>query len=280
MSKFLLSALLLSFLWPTASAQAKFSADFNLEGILLPTYVDQISQEYFEDISIPAQQRLEQYKVLADQLSVQHDHHQSIWYFIQGLNSLNIISLLKQIETESGIQNQDEIDQYNTLLQSAFKNALDHDNSESELSANMYAIMQRALDGDARIDALKHELSLGGSGDSEASYWFKHWQVIGALQQAGRLQEAEQASQQMKLEISQAGLENSIYAQLQARVEQEVSQSQIKSSVKLPSASRIDIKKTSKFEKFLGEYWPMILINLIMFGFILITALFAFKKKR
>jgi hypothetical protein len=283
MNKIPLPVLIMSWLWPLSiNAQPLFSDSFEYEGDKLLQYVDKISAEYFEDSPEAVQQRLLQYQKFAKQHQQQHSEiHRAIWYFIEGLNNLNIISALKQIQTEMNVDNQSEIEKYNTRLQQAFKKALSEDKKSNELTANMYSVMQRSLDDHLKIEAILKELELGGSGDSEASYWFKHWHVIGALKDAGRFNEAYQALNKMKQELNEAGLQKSAYAQLKQRAEQDLKNARSLSNTQsLAEESKSATRPRSVIEKLLGKYWPMILINGIMFTFIIIAGLKVYIKKR
>jgi hypothetical protein len=269
-------------LWPiTASAQTFFSESFEYNGAPLPDYVDRIADEYLRDSPEPAQQRLQQFQSYSELLQQPHDGNQkATWYFIQGLNDLNIISILKQIQSESDIDNQSEIDKYDQKLQQAFKNAMAVDQKSKELTAYMYVIMQRSFEGDLKIEAAQNELRLGGSGDSEASYWFKHWQVIGALKDAGRFDEAEQALNEMNQQLKSAGLQNSAYSLIPQRAAQDLSQARIQFHGQTTKRNKEPVvKKRSETETFIREYWPMVLINGIMLGFMIIAGLMAVKKK-
>jgi hypothetical protein len=282
MNNKLVCIFIISWIWPiTLYAQSLFTESFQFEGNNLPEYVDQITAEYLKDSSQPVQQRLQQYLSYSELLQQPHDRdHQAIWYFIQGLNNLNIISILKQVQSESNIENQSEIEKYNHRLQQAFKSAMAADKNSHELSANMYAIMQRTFEGDLKIEAIQNELRLGGSGDSEASYWFKHWQVIGALKDAGRFNEAELALNKMNQELKSAGLQNSAYSQIPQHIVKGLSQArmQLHSQISKSKSEPVE-KKHSKLEKFYRKYWPLVLINGILLGFIIITAFISLKKK-
>ncbi len=282
MNNKLVCIFIISWIWPiTLYAQSLFTEIFQYEGNNLPEYVDQITAEYLKDSSQPVQQRLQQYLSYSELLQQTHDRdHQAIWYFIQGLNNLNIISILKQVQSESNIENQSEIEKYNHRLQQAFKSAMAADKNSQELNANMYAIMKRTFEGDLKIEAIQNELRLGGSGDSEASYWFKHWQVIGALKDAGRFNEAELALNKMNQELKSAGLQNSAYSQIPQHIEKGLSQARMQLHSQISkSKSEPDEKKHSNLEKFYRKYWPLVLINGIMLGFIIITAFISLKKK-
>lgn len=283
MNNKLLTICLIFWLWPiTISAQKFFSESFEYHGTPLPEYVNHITTDYFQDSSEPILLRLQQYQSYSGLLQQPHDRNQqATWYFIQGLNDLNIISILKQLQSESNIDNQSEIDKYDHRLQQAFNNAMAVDKKSQELSANMYATMQRSLDGDLKIEAIENELRLGASIDSEASYWFKHWYVIGALKDAGRFNEAELALNKMNQQLKSAGLQDSAYAKIPQRAEQDLSQARIlNKSQTSKKYSKPPVNITSKMEKLLGKYWPMVLINGIMLGFIIITGLITFKKKK
>jgi hypothetical protein len=283
MNKILIPVLIISWLWPlSVNAQPLFSDSFEYEGDKLLQYVDKISAEYFEDSPEPVQHRLLQYQKFSKQHQQQYsEKHRAIWYFIEGLNNLNIISVLKQIQTEMNVDNQSEIEKYNTRLQQAFKKALSEDKKSNELTANMYSVMQRSLDDHLKIEAILKELELGGSGDSEASYWFKHWHVIGALKDAGRFNEAYLALNKMKQELNEAGLQKSAYAQLEQRAEQNLKNARrLSNTQSLAEESKSATRSRSVIEKLLGKYWPMILINGIMFTFIIIAGLKVYIKKR
>ena len=285
MNKSLCHSLLLAFLLCglclPVIAQTRFSQSFDIDDKQLPTFADHISDEYFEDLSEPVSTRLLRYISYSDQLTHPEPGQKASWSFIQGLNTLNIISLLKQLERDSAVNNQAEIAKYNVLLRKSFENAIHYDSQEKQLSASMYATMQRALEGDAKIEAMKNELQLGGNGDSETSYWFKHWQVIGELEQAGRHEEAMQASQKMKQEMSQAGVKHPALTQLQARVDQSLA-SPKQNPLAQPSsnASQSRHRQPSKVEIFISEYWPLIIINLVIFGFIIFAAFHTFFRKK
>jgi hypothetical protein len=282
MNNKLVYAFMICWIWPlTVYAESFFSESFQYDGTALPEYVNKITTDYFKDSSEPVQQRLQQYYGFSELLQQPHDSsQQATWYFIQGLNDLNIISILQQIQTESNIDNQAEIDKFDQLVQQAFKKAMAADKKSQELSPNMYATMQRALSGNLKIQALQKELSLGGSGESEASYWFKHWQVIGALKDAGRYQEAEQAIRTMQGELEQAGLQNSAYNQIPERAVQELSRERKQSQTKTVSQGKKSLNKPqSTVEKLIRKYWPLFLINGLMLVFIVIAAFLRFRNK-
>jgi hypothetical protein len=282
MSNKLLSVFLICWVWPISLyAQGFFAESFEYEGKTLPEYVDQITAEYLKDSSQPVQQRLQQYQSYSELLQQPHDsNQQATWYFIQGLNNLNIISILQQIQSESNIDHQSEIDQYNRRLQQAFKNAIASDKNSHELSASMYATMQRSLEGDLKIEAIQNELRLGASGGSEASYWFKHWHLIGALKDAGRFEEAELAVKKMNNELKAVGLQDSAYAQIPQRVAQEISQARILYKTQTSESDKEPVvKKRSEVEMFLSQYWHLVLIDSMLLVFIIITGLMRFFKK-
>ncbi len=282
MNKILISVLIMGSLWPPGViAQALFSDSFEYEATKLPQYVDKITAEYFEDSPYPIQQRLQQYRKFAKQHQQQYsEKHRAIWYFIKGLNNMNIISVLKQIQSVMNADNQSEIEKYNTRLQLAFKKALSEDKKSNELTASMYSVMQRSLDDHLKTEAILKELELGGSGDSEASYWFKHWHVIGALKDAGRFNEADQALNKMKQELNEAGLQKSAYAQLEQRAYQDLKNARSLSNTQSQAQkSKPTARPRSVVEIFLGRYWPIIMTNGFIFTFIIIVWARAYIKK-
>lgn len=125
-------------------------------------------------------------------------------YFLKGLNASLLASLYNK-------KNKTKFKQLLQEKNQAYKKSMQLDHADNQLSAAIYAVMKRGLSKNKRIEALQQELKLGGSGENESQYWYLHWNNINSLQQAGRLNEANQALKNMQQELKEHNLSSSNY---------------------------------------------------------------------
>ncbi len=268
-----------------ALANDSFSDYFEYQSSFMPKHADKITQFFTKSDTLSSKQRLTAFKRFNDDISIQIEANpqKAILWFTKGLNFKNRLLALEQ-QKVLGARNIDKVIlQTKEYMQKSFLKAMQLDNlKRQKLSARMYGTMKHNLNSNDRIKALQNELSLGGSGDNETNYWFSHWDIIGSLQDEGRLDDAEKALNTMQRELKVSGLEQSefsqIYQNAKRKLENEHTITPIKDNASLAKKNIKDSAINPLFESIKSKfeaYWLMIIINLFVF----ISLIFAFIKR-
>jgi len=281
-------SLLLLLSWP-ASAVTSFSDHFEYSASFMPQHADEITQFFTNNETISSKKRISLFKQFNDDISLQIEQNPKnpILWFSKGLNFKNRLTALEK-QKELGARNINAlINQTKDFMQKSFLKAMQFDSkSKPRLTARMYGSMKHNLSDNDRIKALQLELSLGGSGDNGTNYWFTHWDVIGSLQEQGRLDDAEVALYQLKNELRSAGLENSDYTKVYQQAKSNLA---VEHALDKQLENEMDIKAQAKNSTVLSSkkplfesiksnfkaYWFMILLNIIIF----LSLIYAFIKR-
>ena len=253
-------------------ADNEFHNFFQVDPVIDQSIANRITSYYSENITIPMEDQKTQLFELENELEKIHDTHsnQAIYWFIKGLNHRNLASYYYEANkprlADSQIYNKDI----------AYKKAIELDKLSSDnLSASIYSTMKFGLPQDLKIQAIQKELSLGGSGDSDSSYWYLHWSNIDQLKKAGRDKEAEQAYRKMQQEMKEDGADMSVYSALNKSIEQTTLN--IKEKTPEPVKKKTENKKTNSPPKKISPEKPvdkkMIIISSIL-GFAFVSLLF------
>ncbi len=271
------------------SANNSFADYFEYYPSFIPEHANEITQHFTENSTISSKKRLALFKQINDALSTQikQKPDNPLLWFIKGLNFKNRLDALEE-QKVLGASNIDPlIKKTKDYFQRSFVKAMHlDDKKKANLTARMYATMKHYLKDNERILALQKELKQGGSGDNETHYWFTHWDVIGSLQDMGRLDDAEIALYQLKNELKIAGLENSVFNEvyqqaknelvkehiLSTELEKEITKKALPKSLKNKPAKKLALESIKNTFK---TYWLMILINI----FVVISLVFAFLKR-
>ena len=204
-------------------AQNSFEEQFDISPGNVKSLADQVALYHAENIDSSftvQEQQLISISQQLDQLLQQQPQNPVLW-FLQGLNHNNLASLYF---TTAPVTSQQHI----AKKLSAYEQAMTFDKTQKpHLNAAIYATMKHALSMDKKIIAIQKELALGGNGEDESYYWYLHWSNIHNLTQAGRLQEARQATQKMQRELEASGHSSNNYQQILKQVKAEVEQAQL-----------------------------------------------------
>ncbi|MFW2371851.1 MAG: hypothetical protein ACN4GM_01920 [Gammaproteobacteria bacterium] len=204
-------------------AQNAFEELFDVNPGNTKLLADQVTLYHAENIDSSFAEQNQQLNSISQQLDqlLQQQPKNPLLWFLQGLNYNNLASLYFNTDI---LRSQ----QYTAKKLSAYEQAMKLDKTQQpHLSAAIYSTMKHALPMDKKITAIQKELSLGGNGENESYYWYLHWSNIHSLTQAGRLDEAQQATQKMQRELEASGHSNDNYQQILKQVKAEVEQAQL-----------------------------------------------------
>ncbi len=259
---------------------ADFEEYFDYEGLSKPLLADEVTQQFLSESSGSINKHVALLEGYMEQLETQYPatSKEPVHWFIKGLNYHNLIDTLNAnngIVSGSAIK---KVAHYRLKREQSYSKALSLDNPDNPaLSAIIYSTMKHSLNEAQRIQALKMELSLGGSVDNESSYWFSHWNIISSLKDAGRIDEAEEALQNMKNELANSGMENSQFNQIVKKASEGLKSKPVKSKV---ASTTPNLKKSTvgTLEAVFGAHWLLITINLVLI--ITLVAGLTIKKAR
>ena len=200
----------------TVHADTTFNELFDAELSSFNDIADRVAQYHATDMpGEPEQKRLE-LEALSSRLDaiIKSDTKNPLYWFLRGLNQGALASLYNSMGDRQKTAR--HVGARNAAYAKAM--ALDKD-GPARLSASVYATMKHGLPETLKIQAIQSELALGGNGDNESYYWNLHWSNISALQQAGRLSEAEQAVKNMQQELAAAGRDQEDYQKIVSRAQ-------------------------------------------------------------
>lgn len=213
----------LLFLLPwQALAQNSFEELFDINPGIVKSVADQVTVYHAENIDSSFNIQNQQLLAITQQLDqlIQQQPENPLLWFLQGLNYNNLASLHFSSDPTTS-------QQYIIKKLSAYDQAMKFDETQQpNLSAAIYATMKHALPMDQKITAIQKELALGGNGEDESYYWYLHWSNIHNLTQAGRLQEANHATQNMQMELEASGHLTNDYQQILKQVKAELTEAQ------------------------------------------------------
>ena len=212
--------LLLIFISPL-KAETGFEELFYLHAGNASATADRVTTFHADNINLSITEKVTELNALSQNIDafINASPDNPILWFIKGLNYSNLAAVY------SSQRNAKQVDEFISQKNSAYKKAMQLDEISNTLSAATYAVMKHGLPEDLKINAIQKELSLGGNGENESSYWYLHWSNVSALQQAGRTEEAKQALDNMKAEMLAQGVSNPDYDKLTEQVEQGINQS-------------------------------------------------------
>ena len=206
----------------TSLAETRFNDIFDTGLSQFVDTADRVASYHAENMSLPPEQQINELAALAGTINaiIKTSETNPVYWFMSGLNESNLASVYNQLnnttKTNEHIRNKD----------SAYARAIELDKINTpHLSAAMYATMKHGLPQNLKIQAIQQELALGGNGDNESYYWHLHWSNINALEEAGRLDEAQQALNNMQAELKQNNIINTDYNKIVERAQNQINQS-------------------------------------------------------
>ncbi|MDH5471361.1 MAG: hypothetical protein OEY61_00760 [Gammaproteobacteria bacterium] len=271
--------ILLFLLGSSALADTRFDELFDLHSDNASATADSITRFHAENINLSFTEKLTQLNALSQNIDafIKVSPGNPLLWFMKGLNYSNLASVYN---AQHDVQ---QADLFITQKNQAYAKAIELDTKNNMLTAAIYATMKHGLPEDLKIIAIQKELTLGGNGENESDYWFLHWSNINALQQAGRLEEAQQALTNMKAEMLKQDISNPDYEKLTVQIEQSFNQPTLqinnqKTTLKESSSKQQD----SKPDIVSVEDFTWLLIGLVIIALILAWKyeVLIFKKKR
>lgn len=197
----------------------------------------------------------------------------AIYWFVRGLNAKNMASFYQRLGDESQVVSL--IQDKNKFYEKAIN--VDKDN-EPHLTARAYASMKAGLPNDLKQQAIKAELTLGGSGENESYYWYLHWSNVNELKKLGRFDEAQQALVSMKNELMKSD-QNQDFESLVSKIEKDLNKKE-----KPAANSKVDSErehKTFTEEGVEDDYYRYLVIILgLMMILIAIAVAIEVKRRR
>lgn len=170
-----------------------------------------------------------------------------VYWFVRGLNAKNIASFYDQLN------NNNKALSFIKDKNKYYAMAMDVDKKyEPHLSARAYAAMKAGLPGALKQQAIKAELSLGGSGENESYYWYLHWSNVNELQKLGRVDEAEAALADMKKELNEND-QKDVFNQLVNKIAHELKNKNVKKDIS--SSKPTPVKKSLSEESQKDDYY-------------------------
>lgn len=258
------------------AARLGFADRFEYDGPPLPEFADEVSRYYFEDSRRKPDSRLNIFnnheQAIKNFISNRKDA--TLGWFVLGMNYHN----KQAAEYEKDSNNTKVIAALTEKKIAAYKAAMESNLNNRLLTARMYSITKNSLNDAARIEAIQNELALGGSGDTETSYWHLHWNNVGSLQDAERFSEAEKALQQMETELKESGLDKSVFSGIHQTAKKQLTRAKnIHAKKKQKAAAEAAPPETnllSDIKKSLGPFSPLIIITLLILLFVFTAAIY------
>ncbi|MCW8910356.1 MAG: hypothetical protein OQK76_07010 [Gammaproteobacteria bacterium] len=217
MKLFNIFILLLAFVSPVI-ADTGFEELFHLNADNASTTADRVTNFHADNINISIAEKITELNALSQNIDsfINASPDNAVLWFIKGLNYSNLAAIYN-------VQRDDQkVSLFINKKNTAYEKAMQLDQTANTLTAAIYAVMKHGLPEALKITAIQKELSLGGNGENESYYWYLHWSNVSALQQAGRIDEAKQALENMKSEMLEQGISNPDYDKLTQQVEQDI----------------------------------------------------------
>lgn len=269
--------LLIVFISPVM-ADTRFEELFYLHAGNATATADRVTSYHADNINISSTEKLTELNALSHNLDafIKASPENAVLWFLKGLNYSNHASVY------SAQNNSAQVEKFITQKNRAYEKAMQLDQSKNTLTAAVYAAMKHGLPENLKITAIQKELSLGGNGENESSYWYLHWSNISALEQAGRTDEAKQAFNNMKAEMLEQGISNPDYNELTTQIEHSIkNQAQTKKQKPTPVNQKSPVEtRENKIVSLEDLTW--LLITLVVIALILAWKyeMLIFKKRR
>ncbi|MCP4432513.1 MAG: hypothetical protein GY806_16180 [Gammaproteobacteria bacterium] len=257
------------------------SADFS-------DLADQIVDTRFDQSSMTLQQKLSRLKNLQiriDSKLSQFGDDPLIW-FLSGLNQNNLAEVQYLIILDkSGQQKASKdinVSNYNIARSRSYDNAIRLDSPQPhQLSSSIYATMGYGLSNRQKVKTYSRELELGSPAENESNEWFMHWAKIDVLVHEKKIDEAQQALQELKQLLKQRKKTDSAYSSIVDRAETQVA-SEVKTSENRKAVSTSKpIPSSLEHKNDIGswgwETWLLIGFGLFTFMFVVIAAVYLRK---
>lgn len=197
----------------------------------------------------------------------------AIYWFVRGLNAKNMASFYQRLGDDSRVVSL--IQDKNKFYEKAIN--MDKDN-EPHLTARAYASMKAGLPNDLKLQAIKAELKLGGSGENESYYWYLHWSNVNELKKLGHIDEAQQALADMKKELMESDQKQD-FESLVIKIEKDLNKKE-----KPAANSKVDSEREHKAfteEGVEDDYYRYLVIILgLMLILIVIAVVIEVKRRR
>ena len=235
--KILKSLLLLLIFISPVQADTGFEDLFYLHAGNASDTADRVTNFHADNINLSVTEKVNELNALSQNIDAfinASPDNADLW-FIKGLNYSNLAAIY------SAQGDAQQVEQFIDKKNSAYEKAMQLDQTSNILTAAIYATMKHGLPEALKINAIQKELSLGGNGENESSYWYLHWSNVSALQQAGRTEEAKQALNNMKAEMAAQDVSNADYGKLTKQIEQSIKQppqTQTQTEKQQPAASK------------------------------------------
>ena len=269
--------LIFCLLFTTALSAAEFDEAFDMSAKGFSRQANRIVSYIKSSTSLDVSQQKNEFDFISDSLSKMESELKSnpVYWFVRGLHAKNLASFYQQ----SGATGQ--VDKMMKDKNKFYLLAMDKDKKyEPHLSARAYAEIKSALSGAAKQQAIEAELKLGGSGENESYYWYLHWSNVNELQKQGRLEEAEDALDKMKSELS-AGDQQDTFNVLVNKIDNELkNMKRQKSSVHSKQTAAKDSKPVVKDKAGNQGYPYFIMIAGIMLVIIIIVVMFELRRRK
>ena len=279
--KILKSLLLLLIFISPVQANTGFEQLFYIHADNASDTADRVTNFHADNINLSVTEKITELNALSQNIDafIKVSPDNAVLWFIKGLNYSNLAAVY------SAQRDTHQIKQFIDKKNAAYEKAMQLDITSNTLSAAIYAAMKHGLPEALKINAIQKELSLGGNGETESSYWYLHWSNVSALQQAGRTEEARQALNNMKAEMTAQGVSNPDYEKLTEQVEQGIKQQPIQTPTEKQQTATTKPKPPAESESsslvaLEDLTWLLIVIIIIALIIAWKYEMLIFKKKR
>lgn len=250
---------------------------------------DQVVETRFDESSMTLQQKLIRLKNLQLRIDakLQQFKDDPIIWFLSGLNQNNLAEIHYLLVVEQSGRQQaasdSSVSNFNIARSRAYDNAIRLDSAQPyRLSSSIYATMSYGLSNRQKIKTYSRELALGSPAENESNEYFMHWAKVDALVQERKLDEAQQALEDLRQLLQQRNKTDASYSSIVERAEAQVS-AQIKISEKRQAASASApqskvVRQTTEGGQWGWRNWLLTGFGAITFTFVLIAALYLRKK--
>lgn len=267
--------LIFTLLFPMISYSSEFEEAFDLSANDFTRQANRVVVflESSTDLDVGLQKK--DFDYISDSLLAMENEKRlnPVYWFVRGLNAKNLASFYHQLG--NGNKTLSYIKEKNKFYEMAMDIDKKH---EPHLSARAYAVMKPGLPDILKQQAIKAELSLGGSGEDESYYWYLHWSNVNELQKQGRIDEAKDALATMKKELSEND-QKGVFNKLVNKIDQQLKTKNIKKD----NASSKQVRDHKAFTEDGGKddyYYYVIIILGIMLSLIIVAVIFELRRRK
>lgn len=261
--------------FPMTSYSSEFEEAFDLSAKGFARQANRVVLFLESNSDFDTSQQKKEFDYISDSLSSMENEKKlnSIYWFVRGLNAKNIASFHHQLG------NSNKAFSFIKDKNKYYAMAMDVDKKyEPHLSARAYAAMKPGLPDVLKQQAIKAELSLGGSGENESYYWYLHWSNVNELQKQGRINEAKDALVAMKKELSEDDKKN-VFNQLVDKIDKQLKNENIKKDIS-SSKQESDHEVVTEEGETSSYYYYVIITLGIMLGLIVVAVMFELRRRK